>query len=174
MLPPVGARSRGFVALALALATLAGCAGQTNRPFGVSATGAILTGEHQCATPSSGKLAWQWRELGAQAWSSGAAVQFSCPAGRRSISHVLHGLKPDTSYQYRLLVDLREPCNLSRPSTCSDVYPLDSGGTANGTAYETFTTQPQCDDVQGPSESLSAFVASNSLTVPLPVDPPVR
>ncbi len=32
---------------------------------------------------------------------------------------------------------------------------------STGTSYDTFTTQPQCDDVQGPAESMAAFVASN-------------
>ncbi|MEA2417978.1 MAG: hypothetical protein QOE60_184 [Thermoleophilaceae bacterium] len=146
---------------ALAVLVLAGCAGQTNRPFGVSSTGAVLTGARQCLSDVDGRWAWQWRELGTQAWSSGGASQYDCPAKPQTIGHVLSGLKPDTSYQYRLLVDLQQPCTLSVPASCGDVYPVDANGVANGTSYDTFTTQPQCDDVQGPTESLAAFVSSN-------------
>jgi hypothetical protein len=152
---------RGRGAIALALLMLVGCAGQTNRPTIVGTSAATLNGVRQCVSDVDGRWAWQWREVGTQSWSSGGASQLNCPGGGGPLSHKLSGLKPDTSYQYRLLVDPKEPCNLGVPATCHDVYPLDANGVANGTTYDTFTTQPQCDDVQGASESLAAFVASN-------------
>ena len=149
---------------ALTLVALAGCVGQTNRPTSVGASAAALHGVRQCVTDVDGRWAWQWRALGTTSWSSGGASQLNCPSNGgkpQAISHLLGGLKPDTSYQYRLLVDLKQPCTLTAPATCGDVYALDADGTVNGRRYDTFTTQPQCDDVQGASESLSAFVASN-------------
>jgi hypothetical protein len=38
---------------------------------------------------------------------------------------------------------------------------VDSAGTAGGTSYETLTTQPVCDDTQGPTETLKQLVDSN-------------
>ena len=163
MLPPV--RGRGAIALAaLALVALAGCAGQTNQATGVGTSAATLNGAQKCASDVEGRWAWQWRELGTTKWSSGGAARLDCPTnGGRAVpaSYPLRGLKADTSYQFRLLVDLEQPCDMSAPATCGDVYPVDADGTVNGTRYDTFTTQPQCDDVQGQSESLAAFVASN-------------
>jgi hypothetical protein len=145
------------------LVALVGCSGQTHRATNVAGTSATLNGERHCESDVDGRWAWQWRELGSTRWSSGGASQQDCPGGPPpAFSHKLAGLKPDTSYQFRLLVDLKQPCNLSVPATCGDVYPVDSAGAVNGTRYDTFTTQPQCDDVQGAGESLSAFVASHS------------
>jgi Right handed beta helix region len=152
---------RGRGAIALALLVLVGCAGQTNRATVVGPSAATLNGARQCVSDIDGRWAWQWRELGAKSWSSGGASQLNCPGGGGALSHRLSGLRPDTAYQFRLLVDPKEPCNLRVPATCHDVYPLDANGVVNGTTYDTFTTQPQCDDVQGASESLAAFVASN-------------
>jgi hypothetical protein len=42
------------------------------------------------------------------------------------------------------------------------VAPVDANGKLNGARWDTVTTQPACDDVQGASESLSAFVGSNA------------
>jgi hypothetical protein len=141
---------RGVTLLAaLTLLLLAGCASETRRATGVTATTATLNGVRQCVADMDAHWAWQWRELGTTRWSSGGTSRLSCPSqgGRaQAFSHKLSGLKPDTSYQYRLLVDFN---------------PIDSTGAVNGTRYDTFVTQPQCDDVQGASESLSAFVASN-------------
>lgn len=149
------------VAAALGLLALAGCTGQTNRPAAVGTTTATLSGERACSGEVDGRWAWQWRQLGSSGWSSGGASQLNCPAAKATVTHQLTGLKPDTTYQFRLLVDPREPCDLRAPATCGDVYHLDSTGTANGTSYDTVTTQPACDDIQGASESLAAFVASN-------------
>jgi hypothetical protein len=157
----------------LAVLALAGCAGQTNRPTSVGTTTATLTGERGCAADVDGRWAWQWRKLGSAGWSSGGASQLNCPPDQRSdlsgyqggpsapLSHSLTGLTPDTTYQFRLLVDPRDPCDLRAPATCGDVYHVDSAGTPNGTSYDTATTQPACDDIQGSSESLAAFVAAN-------------
>ena len=72
------------------------------------------------------------------------------------------GLRPDTTYQYRLTVDPKLPCDLQRaPNECRDVYSVDSTGTVNGTRYSSLTTQPVCDDVQGACESLASFIAAN-------------
>ena len=160
MLAPV--RARG--ATALVLVALAGCAGQTNQATSVGASTATVNGVRQCIDDVDGRWAWQWRELGATEWSSGGASQLDCrgqPRRPQAFAHTLSGLKPDTSYQFRLLVDPAQPCDLSVRATCDDVYPVDANGAVNGTSYDTFTTQPQCDDVQGANESLSAFVGSN-------------
>jgi hypothetical protein len=133
----------------LTLLALAGCASQTKRATGVAATTATLNGARQCVADVDTHWTWQWRELGTTTWSSGGASQLSCPSQgvqAQAFGHRLSGLKPDTSYQYRLLIDFN---------------PVDSTGTVNGTRYDTLVTQPQCDDVQGAGESLSAFVASN-------------
>ena len=172
----------------LALAALAGCAGQTNRSSGVTTTSATLNGERRCAADIDGHWAWQWRQLGTTKWSSGGASQLDCPPDQRrdiagyqwaatdqnagkagyqdraaaKLSHNLTGLRADTSYQYRLLVDLKQPCDLRAPATCGDIFHVDGAGTPNGTSYDTLTTQPACDDIQGPSETLSAFVGANA------------
>jgi hypothetical protein len=137
------------VTAALALLVFAGCASETKRAAGVTGSAATLNGVRQCAAGVDTHWTWQWREVGTTSWSSGGTSQLSCPTqgGRpQPFSHKLTALKPDTSYQYRLLAGFN---------------PFDSTGTLNGTHYDTFTTQPQCDDVQGANESLSAFVASN-------------
>jgi Right handed beta helix region len=152
------------VLAAIALLALAGCAGQTNRATGVGAATATLKGAQKCASDLDGRWGWQWRQLGTAGWLSGGGTQLNCGGVRNvamPVSYSLRGLKPDTSYQYRLLVDLKQPCDLRVAATCGDVYPLDADGTVNGTHYDTFTTQPQCDDVQGANESLASFVASN-------------
>jgi Right handed beta helix region len=134
------------VVAVLALLVLSGCASQTKRATGVTATSATLNGVRQCVGDVDSYWTWQWRELGTTAWYSGGTSQQNCPGRTQAFSHNLGGLKPDTSYQYRLLVNFN---------------PIDSTGTVNGTRYDTFVTQPQCDDVQGAGESLSAFVGSN-------------
>src|SRR5215203_4332560 len=103
---------RGRGAIALALLMLVGCAGQTNRPTVVGTSAATLNGVRQCVADVDARWAWQWRELGNKSWSSGGASQLNCPGGGGALSHKLSGLRPDTSYQYRLLVDPREPCDL--------------------------------------------------------------
>jgi hypothetical protein len=133
----------------LTLLALAGCASQTRRATGVAATTATLNGARQCVADVDTHWTWQWRELGTTTWSSGGTSQLSCPSQggqAQAFSYRLSGLKPDTSYQYRLVVDFN---------------PVDSIGAVNGTRYDTLVTQPQCDDVQAAGESLSAFVASN-------------
>ena len=151
--------------LLLVLAVLAGCSGHTGKASSVSSTSATLNGARQCTAAVDGNWAWQWRQLGTSAWKSGGASQQRCSSasGRpQAFSFRPAGLQPDTTYQYRLLVDPRLPCDLQRaPNECRDVYPVDSTGTANGTRYSSFTTQPVCDDVQAAGESLAAFIASN-------------
>jgi hypothetical protein len=141
---------RGVTLLAaLTIAALTGCASETRRATEVTATTATLNGMRECVGDMDARWTWQWREVGTTSWSSGGTSQLSCPSqgGRaQPFSHKLSGLKPDTSYQYRLLADFN---------------PIDSSGAVKGTHYDMFTTQPQCDDFQGASESLSAFVASN-------------
>ncbi|HWN26730.1 MAG TPA: right-handed parallel beta-helix repeat-containing protein [Actinomycetospora sp.] len=166
---------------------LAACAGQTNRPSAVVANAGTLNGDRRCDSDIDGRWAWQWRQLGTTTWSSGGHSQLNCPADQRgdlagyqwtatdqnagrsgyqdrppaAFNHKLTGLRANTTYQYRLLVDLKQPCDLRTPATCGDVFPVDSAGTPNGTSYDTLTTQPSCDDIQGASESLSAFASSN-------------
>jgi hypothetical protein len=163
MLAPVSGRG-AITAAASALVAFAGCSGQTNPATGVGTSAATLNGAQKCASDVDGRWAWQWRELGTTTWSSGGAARLSCPSnGGRAVpaSYPLGGLQPDTSYQFRLLFDLGQPCDMRMPATCADVYPIDADGTVNGRSYDTFTTQPRCDDVQGPDESLAAFLASN-------------
>jgi parallel beta helix pectate lyase-like protein len=160
--------TRGLFAslvLGCALLTLASCSGHTQRATSVGSSSATLNGARQCISAVDGRWTWQWRQLGTGPWKSGGASQQTCVAagGRaQGFSYRPPGLKPDTSYQFRLSVDPKLPCDVLRtPAECIDVYPLDSTGTVNGTRYHTFTTQPVCDDVQGASESLAAFVSSN-------------
>jgi hypothetical protein len=149
----------------LLLAVLAGCSGHTGNPSGVSATSATLNGARQCISAVDGSWVWQWRELGTAPWKSGGVSPQRCSsaAGRaEAFSFSPAGLRPDTTYQYRLAVDPKLPCDLQRaPNECRDVYPVDSTGTVNGTRYSSLTTQPVCDDVQGATESLASLVASN-------------
>jgi hypothetical protein len=79
-----------------------------------------------------------------------------------SLAYPLAGLKPDTTYEYRLVVDLGSRCNFKAPATCRDVASIDRSGKLNGTTLSTVTTQPRCDAVQGPAQSLNAFLAVNS------------
>src|SRR5829696_6937306 len=149
--------------LATATALLTACDGMTRKAAGVGATTATLKGERRCAAAVDARWLWQWRQLGTGGWSTGGAVRVACRGATAStpFSLALQNLRPDTSYQYRIAVDAGLPCDLGKPGTCSDVHTLDRAGKVNGTSYDTFTTQPQCDDVQGPAESMAAFVASN-------------
>ena len=107
--------TRGLCAclIAVLVLVLVGCTGQTNRATSVGTTAATLNGERYCESDVDGRWAWQWRELGSTNWSSGGASQLNCPGGPPpAFSHKPTGLKPDTSYQYRLLVDLKQPCDL--------------------------------------------------------------
>jgi hypothetical protein len=148
---------------------LTACARQTNPPVDVAPTAATLTGQAGCAGDVVGRSAWQWRELGTAAWTTAGQATFDCRDKRHTlvpITHRLTGLKADTSYQYRLVVDLGTRCEKGAPSTCVDSTHLDSAGTAGGTSYDRVTTQPVCDDVQGATETLAAFVASNPAGTP--------
>ncbi len=181
-------RTRAVALAVLAAALPAGCSAQTNPPSAVGTTTATLNGEMRCMSDVDGRWAWQWRQLGTSGWSSGAAFQVACPPDQRADisgyqwsgadqnpatpgfqdrgpgrpAYNLANLKPDTTYQYRLLADFGQPCDLRAPATCGDVAPFDSVGTPNGTRWDTLTTQPRCDDVQGASESLAAFASSNA------------
>jgi hypothetical protein len=169
MFPRVTGRGpiRGLYAclLVLVLAVLAGCSGHTGKASSVSASSATLNGARQCTAAVDGSWVWQWRELGTTSWKSGGVSPQRCSsaAGRpEALSFRPAGLQPDTTYQYRLTADPKLPCDLQRaPNECRDVYSVDSTGTVNGTRYSSFTTQPVCDDVQGASESLASFIASN-------------
>jgi hypothetical protein len=129
----------------LALVGLAGCVSQTQRPSAVVASSATLNGALSCRSNFDGQWAWQWRELGTTAWSTSGASPLDCPRSTRPAFR-LANLKPDTTYQYRLLVDVGQRAW------------LDSDGAINGSHWSTVTTQPSCDDVQGPTESLAAFL----------------
>jgi Right handed beta helix region len=169
MFPRVTGRgpTRGLYAclLVLVLAVLAGCSGHTGKASSVSASSATLNGARQCTAAVDGSWVWQWRELGTTSWKGGGVSPQRCSsaAGRpEALSFRPAGLQPDTTYQYRLTADPKLPCDLQRaPNECRDVYSVDSTGTVNGTRYSSFTTQPVCDDVQGASESLASFTASN-------------
>jgi hypothetical protein len=152
------------VIAAIALVAIAGCTAQTNGVTGVTASSATLAGAQKCASDVDGRWAWQWRQLGTDKWSNSGTTRLNCPRKlgyAMPAGYALRGLKTDTSYQFRLLLDLKQPCDMRVAATCGDVYPVDADGTVNGIKYDTFTTQPQCDDVQGASESLASFVASN-------------
>lgn len=153
---------RGFLFALFAVTALAGCSTQTNPPSGVWTTAATLNADFGCAGGVDGRWSWQWRELGTTGWSSAAPFQVNCPTAPRRLTYGVANLKPDTTYQYRLLVDLGQPCNWSTPTTCADVAPVDSTGTPNGTRWDTVTTQPTCDDIQGANESLAGFLNSNA------------
>jgi hypothetical protein len=129
----------------VALAGLPGCLSQTHRPSAVAANSATLNGALSCRANFDGRWAWQWRELGTSAWATSGASPLDCPRSSRP-SFRLANLKPDTTYQYRLLLDVGQRAW------------LDADGAINGSHWSTVTTQPRCDDVQGPAEPLAAFV----------------
>jgi hypothetical protein len=147
---------RTLLLVALAAAALSGCSAQTNPPSGVGTNAAILNGEMRCSSEMMGRWMWQWRELGTTDWSSATPFQADCPGATRP-AYWLANLKPDTTYQYRVAIDLGQ----------GSLAAVDSSGRPNRTDWETVTTQPSCDDVQGPSESLAAFVGSNAAGNPL-------
>ena len=120
--------------------------------------GRHLNGVLSCSADVDGRWAWQWRELGTRAWTSGGGVQVDCPHRVMPLSYRATGLKPDTTYEYRMLVDVGRRCDLNAPSTCRDVASIDGTGRLNGTSWSTMTTQPRCDDVQAAGESLAHFV----------------
>jgi hypothetical protein len=137
----------------LAVTGLAGCVSQTHRPSAVVGSSATLNGALSCRATFDGRWAWQWRELGTSAWSTSAASPLDCPRSTRP-SFRLANLKPDTTYQYRLQLDVGQRAW------------ADADGAVNGSNWSTVTTQPRCDDVQGPSEPLAAFLRSNGPGTP--------
>jgi hypothetical protein len=143
-----GRRLLTGVIFALVAVALTACARQTNPATTVGTTTATMTALNVCAGDASIGWAWQWRELGTSAWSTSAGVRWSCAKSAKyvPIQAQLGGLKPDTSYQFRLV---------------ADGVPVDSNGVPNGSTYDTFTTQPVCDDTQGAGETLADFVRSN-------------
>jgi hypothetical protein len=147
----------------LVAVVLTACARQTNPATTVGTTTATMTGAAGCLSKADTAWAWQWRELGTSGWSTSTAVSWSCARSGPffPIQAKLAGLKPDTSYQYRLLLGLDTRCDMHAPDTCIGSVPVDSRGTAFGSSYDTFTTQPVCDDVQGANEPLSSFVRDN-------------
>jgi Right handed beta helix region len=148
-----GRSNVGFCLLAvLAAVTLAGCFTQTRGPSAVSAGNATLNASLSCRAGFDGHWTWQWRELGTAAWTSGGGFRIGCPQSLARPSFRLAGLKPDTTYQYRMTVDVGH----GAPTAW-----IDAAGVLDGTRWSTVTTQPQCDDVQGATESLRSFVASN-------------
>jgi hypothetical protein len=161
-----GAGGRAVVAAVLTAAALAGCATQTNAPTSVATTAATLNGVLSCSADVDGRWAWQWRELGTRAWTNGGGVQVDCPHRVMPLSYRAIGLKPDTTYEYRMLVDVGRRCDLNAPSTCRDVASIDGAGRLNGTSWSTMTTQPRCDDVQAAGESLAHFVDSADAGTP--------
>jgi hypothetical protein len=138
----------------LATCLLAGCVSQTSRPSAVGAGAATLHGALSCHANFDGRWSWQWRELGTTAWSTGGPFQLNCPHPSVSPSFRVATLKPDTSYQYRLFVDIGWSAW------------IDADGTINGSHWNTVTTQPRCNDAQGQTESLAGFLRSNSPGTP--------
>src|SRR4051795_10078402 len=139
MFPRVTGRgpTRGLYAcpLVLVLAVVAGCSGHTGKASSVSANSATLNGARQCTAAVDGSWVWQWRELGTTPWKSGGASPQRCSSAAarpEAFSFRPGGLRPDTTYQYRLTVDPKLPCDLQHaPNECRDVYSLDSTGTVN-------------------------------------------
>jgi hypothetical protein len=149
-------RGRGAYRLIAAIAVIAvivmaGCTSQTHSPSAVVASSATLNGTLSCRANFDGHWAWQWRELGTTVWSTSGTSPLDCPNSKRPAFR-LANLKPDTTYQYRLLVDIGQRGW------------LDSDGAINGTHWSTVTTQPQCDELQGPTEPLAAFLRTNGGT----------
>src|SRR3954453_16538165 len=89
----------------LALVGLGGCVSQTHGPSAVVASSATLNGALCCRANFDGQWAWQWRGLGTSSWSTSGASPLACPPSPRRAFR-LANLKPDTTYQYRLLVDV--------------------------------------------------------------------
>jgi hypothetical protein len=154
--PGRGTSVRGLIVVVgiLGGCLLAGCVAKTNRPSAVASSSATLNGALSCRAEFDGRWSWQWRELGATAWSAGGPFQFDCPHSTLRRSLRVANLRPDTTYQYRLAVDVGQPAW------------IDADGTINGSHWNTVTTQPRCDDVQGATESLAAFLARNGPGTP--------
>jgi hypothetical protein len=155
VVPGRGRGNAGLWATAIAiLATLAlaGCSTTTGGPSSVGPGSAVLHASLSCGANVNARWTWQWRELGTSAWQSGGAFQRTCSRSFAGVSHRIDWLKPDTTYQYRLALDVGN----GAPTAW-----VDRNGTLNGTAWSTATTQPRCDDVQGAGEALRSFVASN-------------
>ena len=145
-------KAGAFAVAALAALALSGCLTATVGPTSVGPGSAVLHAQLNCDAPVSARWTWQWRELGTTAWSSGGQFKRTCTRSFASVSHRVDWLKPDTTYQYRLAFDVGN----GAPTVW-----IDRNGALDGAEWSTATTQPQCDDVQGASESLRAFVASN-------------
>jgi hypothetical protein len=153
---------RAITVFAVLALLIAGCATQTQAPSSVTATTAKLNGTLNCGAAFNGSWSYQWRELGSRAWSNGPGIALNCPHEVKRLGYPLSGLKPDTTYEYRLVVDLGRRCDFNSPSTCKDVASVDRTGKLNGTTSSWVTTQPRCDAVQGGGQSLSAFLSANS------------
>jgi hypothetical protein len=153
---------------------VAACGGQTTGATNVGQTTATLTASGWCDPNDAGRIYWEVRKVGSSSWQrqyhdfdgrvlpqGGSKVQTTqcgsrLPAsGSASLSQVIDGLTPGASYQYR--VGFRFTSNNGDAWTDSTgaVGPSDANA-----VYHSFTTQP-CDDTQGASETLAAFIASN-------------
>jgi Cellulase (glycosyl hydrolase family 5) len=105
-------RSYTLLALAMALALFAaGCTMQTKAPTNVTTTSATLHGQVGCAAEPYGPVWWELREAGQATWRLvGAEQSVSCPRGASQsegigISEPVSGLRPDTSYEFRVGVN---------------------------------------------------------------------
>ena len=118
---------RGIAVVAVLAVFFAGCATQTKAPTSVSSTTAVFNGALNCGASFEGRWSYQWRELGSRAWSNGPGIQLSCPRRVQSLAYPVSGLKPDTTYEYRLVLDLGRRCDFHTPSTCKDVASVQVG-----------------------------------------------
>ena len=118
----------------------------------------------QCAAAVDGRWAWQWRQLGTPRGRAAARRSRAARGGGRpqAFSCRPAGLQPDTSYQYRLLVDPGQPCDLQRAGHLPRRLPRRLDGHRERHALR-HASRPSrsATTCRAPAESLAAFVASN-------------
>jgi hypothetical protein len=157
------------IALAIALLTAA-CQGHTTGATNVKATTAKLTGVGHCDTGDAGWLFFEYRESGTTPWTRGDLTPVladgadagtdpdPCPSrlpasGDSPLSDDVAGLKPGTTYQFRVGFKF---------TNGSEVF-TDSSGSNGGTSYETFTTHLFAPGVVTTADNQKSCRAAQSL-----------
>jgi hypothetical protein len=112
-----------------AVAIVAACSGHTTGATNVTGTSATLNAKGTCDGGRSCTAHIEYEKVGASAWTSTASRSYG--AGTITDSVNVTGLRPSTSYQYRLA---------ATQSNVSGMYYYDSAGTPNGTNYSRVTT----------------------------------
>ena len=101
-------RMRKAAALALALVLLtAGCGVQMLPPTNVTSSSATLRAAVYCSSSAAGAVWWELRPTGGSWKPAGAKANYACTRAKKSLtlSKNVTGLRPGTTYQYRLVAD---------------------------------------------------------------------